>query len=148
MSANLTELFLGDPAGWDACALSLSSVHTLWGGHIIAVAGGGAASLRLVERGASYERRYQLDLGRQEAHALLRLCAEHDLLAAEIPHRASLIPDETHSLLELGRDRRRFTISVWNNDQQPPGLRTVLAALLALRARADGLEPEYSGPYR
>ncbi|GAB4212818.1 MAG: hypothetical protein OHK0022_49120 [Roseiflexaceae bacterium] len=148
MPTNLTELFLGDPAGWDACTLALLSVHTLWGGHLITVAGGGATTVRLVERGASHERRYQFDQGRTQAQALLRLCIKHDLLATSLPHRPHLIPDEAHTLLELSRDRRRFGLSVWAADEQPPGLRAILDAILALRARTDGLEPVYSGPYR
>lgn len=148
MSTNLTRLFLGDSTNWDACTLTLSSVHTLWGGHIIGVAGGGACTLRLIERGASHEHRYQLDLGPAQGHTLLGLCVEHDLLATILPPRAALIPDETHSLLELARDRRCFTLSVWNADQQLPGLCAILAALLALRAHADNLEPVYRGPYQ
>jgi len=39
------------------------------------VAGSGTATIRLVDPGG-YERRYEIDLGAQAAHALLRLCVE------------------------------------------------------------------------
>jgi len=143
---NLTASFLGDPATWRRAQLSLSSVHGLWGGYIIVVAGIGAATVRLIDRG-QYERSYQLALGEAEAHALLRRCIEHDLLAIDPPERASLAPDEAQSIFQLTCGRRTFSLISWANDAPHAGLQAIAEALLALRQHTQNLAPVYAGPY-
>jgi len=144
---NLTAGFLGDQSHWSSAWLRLSSVHGLWGGHILTVAGSGTATIRLIDP-ASYERRYEIGLGAEAAHALLRLCVEHDLLAIDQRERTSLIPDETQSIFQLGHGRRTFAIISWANDPPHAGLAAIGGALLALRQHTLGCEPSYAGPYR
>jgi hypothetical protein len=143
---NLTAGFLGDEATWQRARLSVSSVHGLWGGHIIAAGGDGAALIRLIDPGRR-ERRYAIEIGQPAARELLRRCVEHDLLAIDPPERASLMPDEAQSVIQLAVGRRAFTLSTWANDPPHAGLNAILAALLALRQRVQGLAPIYEGPY-
>jgi hypothetical protein len=145
---NLTALFLGDPQRWPGAQIALVSIHTLWGGQIISVAGTGAAAVRLVERGLTYERAYSIQLGPVHGHALLRLCVEHDLLAADPPERAFLIPDETHTELRLSCGRRSFAVLRWEHDPPCPAFGAVSEALLALLPQAAAAAPLYEGPYR
>jgi hypothetical protein len=144
---NLTAGFLGELSHWSSAWLSLSSVHGLWGGYILVVAASGAATIRLIDPGSN-ERRYEIDLGAEAAHVLLRLCVEHDLLAIDQPERTSLIPDETQSIFQLGHGRRTFTIVSWSNDPPHAGLAAIGGALLALRQHTMGREPSYAGPDR
>jgi hypothetical protein len=46
---NLTAGFLGEPSHWFGAWLSLSSVHGLWGGHILMITGNGTATVRLID---------------------------------------------------------------------------------------------------
>jgi hypothetical protein len=144
---NLTSEFLGSPAGWGAAGLSLSSVHGLWGGYVLAVTGAGAATVRLIDPGQR-ERAYATEIGAPAAHDLLRLCVTHDLLAIEPPERASLVPDEASSTFRLSRGRRAFALVSYANDPPHAGLAAIAAGLLALRGLADGRAPFYEGPYR
>lgn len=144
---NLTSAFLGDPATWPTIGLSLSSVHGLWGGHVLVVTGAGAATVRLIDP-AQHERAYTAAIGAPAAHDLLRRCIAHDLLAIEPPERASLIPDESTSTFRLSRGRRAFSLCSYANDPPHAGLAAISAALLALRDLANGRAPFYEGPYR
>lgn len=144
---NITSAFLGDPASWPAIGLSLSSVHGLWGGHVLAVTGAGAATVRLIDP-RQHERAYAAAIGAPAAHDLLRLCVAHDLLAIELLERASLVPDEATSIFRLSRGRRVFSLFSYANDPPQPGLATIAAALLELRDLATGRAPVYEGPYR
>lgn len=143
---NLTASFLGDEATWQRARLSHSSMHGLWGGHIISVAGDGSALIRLIDPG-QYERRYMAEIGQAAAHALLRRCIGHDLLAIDLPERANVVPDEAQSSIQLAAGRRSFSVSTWANDPRHAGLEEIVGALLALRQRTQGLAPAYEGPY-
>lgn len=148
MTAVLTALFLGQPAGWARARLELASLHPLWGGHTVCVEGAGATRIRLVERGLSYERAFQLQLGVEPAHALLRLCVEHDLLAIDPPERAFLIPDESATELRLSCGRRSFRVLCWDHDPPGPAFNAISRALLELRGLTRDAAPVYQGPYR
>src|SRR5947209_611277 len=54
MTSNLTALFLGDTASWEAVHVELWSVQGLWGGWIISLAGDGAAVVRRILPGAQH----------------------------------------------------------------------------------------------
>jgi hypothetical protein len=143
---NLTASFLGDEATWRRARISASSVHGLWGGYIISVGGDGAALICLIDPGQR-ERRYALAIGQPAAQGLLRRCVEHDLLAIDLPERASLVPDEAQVVIQLAAGRRGFSLTTWANDPPHAGLNDILTALLALRQQTEGLAPVYDGLY-
>ena len=145
---NLTALFLGAPQRWPGARLALVSIHTLWGGHTVSVTGAGAVSARLIERGLTYERAYSAEIGAGPAEALLRLCVEHDLLAADPPERAFITPDEAQTELRLSSGRRSFAVRRWDRDPPCPAFDAVSGALLALLQQTAAAAPLYEGPYR
>jgi hypothetical protein len=103
--------------------------------------------VRLIDP-SRHERRYEIEIGEAAAYALLRRCIEHDLLAIDPPERASLVPDETQSILQLTSGRRTFSLNSWANDPPHAGLLAIIEALQALRQYTQNLAPVYAGPYR
>jgi hypothetical protein len=146
MSNNLTALFLGDESTWDDVQFSVWSIHPLWGGYTYSVTGRGTALIGEVERGAQHQRRYELTIDPAEVRAILRLIVEHDLLATQIPHRTSFLPDEILINLSLSKDRRLFSLIVWAHDPPQPGVKAVLEAVFALKRHIEGITPAYEGP--
>ncbi len=147
-TTNLTAQFLGDPAGWDAIDVQLYSVHGLWGGQIIHVTKSGRVVVRRVVPGARHEWRYEFVLTHMDAAALLGVLIEHDLLAIDLPHRFTFIPDEASTVLTVRKGRRMFTLTIWEADPVDARVTAIISAFHHLQRRTEGLTPLYDGPYQ
>ena len=148
MTANLTAQFLGDSSSWHTVSLQLWSVQSLWGGHIVSVAGPGAAVVRRILPGAQHEQRYEVPLYAEERAELLLLLIGNDVLAIELPARTMMAPDEAETVLTLRKGRRAFSLRTWANDPADARVNAILAALSGLVRRTDDLTPIYDGPYQ
>lgn len=149
MSSNETGLFLGPPAGWINNTLELSSVHGLWGGHEITLRGDGSTDILLVDK-AQHARRFQLALDAEEASGLFGLLAKHNFLAlgqhTDAP--ADRTPDSATTTISLTNGAgQSHQLAYSEHGELGPGLEAIVAALLGLIKRSDGLEPVSEEPY-
>lgn len=140
-----TYKFLGTELGWLRCRVELYDPHGQHGGTVVHLDGLGRCVIRL-QRGQE-ERRFSVKLDPREVEALFRLVLTADLVALAIPESGPPQPGERRPVLVLHNScNKRFALAKWSH-QPAPAFERVYEALLALRKKVEGRQPDFTGPF-
>lgn len=142
---NVTESFLGDPAGWTQLRVELHDVHGLWGGRTCFVWGDGRVVAQLASP-AQTEDRYAAAMPPGAIVRLVMALIETDFVSITFPPRSPL-PDEACPFVLIFNPAGACRQVSKRTGDAHPGFDRVYQLLCESADRAQQGDRLYQGPF-